>query len=71
MKREAFDEDLLTLIETGRVVAILRGQRVTLTTPEAIRPHMHVLSVQEAAKRLNLHHRPRTLLQRLWDWIRD
>jgi hypothetical protein len=71
MNREEFDEDLLTLIETGRAVAILRGQRVTLIDPTKIKPHMHVLSVQEAAKRLNLHRRPRTLLQRLWDWIKD
>lgn len=71
MNRDEFDESLLELIESGRAVAILRGQRVMLIAPENIKPHMHVLSAMEAAKRLNLHRRQRTLLQRVWDWIKD
>lgn len=71
MKRDEFDENTLDLIWAGRVVAILRGQRVMLIAPETIKPHMHVLSAAEAAKRLNLHRRQRTLLQRIWDWVRD
>lgn len=71
MHREEFDKNLIELIEAGRVVAILRGQRVSLIAPEKIKPHMHVLSAAEATKRLNLHRRQRTLLQRVWDWIKD
>jgi hypothetical protein len=58
LSREVFDDDMLTLLEQGRAVAVLHGTRVMLTAPKNLKPHHHVLSVEEAARRLNLKHLP-------------
>lgn len=70
--REQFDDDLLTTLERGSVVAVLQGTRVMLIAPQHLQPHHHVLSVEETARRLNLKHQPEPRgLRRLWRWLVD
>jgi hypothetical protein len=70
--REQFDDDLLTVIETGKAVGILQGINVLLIAPENLQPHHHVITATEVAKRLNLKHRPEPRgLRKLWKWIVD
>ena len=68
--REEFDDDLLTVIETGKAVGILQGINVLLIAPQHLKPHHHVLSTEETARRLNLKHqlKPRGL-KRLFNWV--
>lgn len=65
--REVFDDDMLTLLEDGRVVATLSGTNVVYVAPQNLKPHHHIITAQEAARRLNLKHLPprRGFLERL------
>ena len=70
--REDFDDDLLTALERGIAVGILQGTRVMLIAPQHLQPHHHVLSAEEAARRLNLKHQPEPRgLRKFLRWIAD
>ena len=70
--REEFDDDLLTALERGIAVGILQGTRVMLIAPQHLQPHHYVLSVGEAARRLNLKHRPEPRgLRKFLRWVVD
>lgn len=65
MNRKEFEDAILEGVQTGKIKCILVGQTLKFIVPENVKKHHHVLSVEEALKRLQTYKPLPTLKERI------
>lgn len=70
MNREEFEDAILEGVKTGKIKCILVGQTLKFIVPENVKKRHHVLSVEEALKRLQTYKPLPTLKERIKAWLK-